>query len=770
VKAQRLFITITIMITLIVIVPSISKAADIVNPKQTYTYEMMVQDIKALHEKYPNLIDYKIIGSSEYKRPIYAVSLGNGTANLFINGSHHAREWITTNLNMYMIEQYAKMYENEQVFGNYNVEDVLDKTKIWFVPMVNPDGVTLQQFGLNKFPVTDHSSLIKMNEGSRNFAKWKANAKGVDLNRQYNAGWATIKSNSPAPRWSHHKGYYPEQASEVKTLVKFTAEIKPEMAVSYHSSGEILYWNYLQSGQRYTRDQTFAKRIGQYTGYRLIYPGYNPSGGGYTDWFISKYKRPAFTPELGRYAGETHVPLSEFDRIWAQNKFIGLYTASESYKLYLARGGTPKPKEVNVNIDGNLIKFDQPALLLGGSTVVPVRGVFEKLGASVEWNQATQTITAKKDSTLILLKIGSKTMTINNEPKALDVAPQTINNRTMIPLRAVSEALGAKVSWDKKANTAYILSPTVDEEEPSIPPDSEEEEVVVPPAQPVADPVTDVSRVITGSSDLDTVVIVKKDEEILGQAKTDKEGRFEVPIPVQKSDTVLTIVSNDKYGNTSEELQITVTYTNTFTDTVNHWSKDDIGYLKDNNVTKGLPDGSFGVDSYISRAESAVLLVRALKLEDIGENIQSIPDVPVSHGYYKEISKIYQHQIMKGNDDGLFNPNGTLTRAEMAVIIVNAFKLSANGTSMFPDVATNHWAYESIKILANHDLAGGYPDGTFRASAPIKRSEFATLLAKALKKFHAELENQTNEPEETIPEETQTSPEENQESQTPAAE
>lgn len=699
--------------------PALSHAADIVNPKETYTYDIMVQDIKALGQKYPDIIQYKIIGSSEYKRPIYAVSLGTGNANVFINGSHHAREWISTTLNMYMLEQYAKMYEGNQTFGSFNVKKVLDETTIWFVPMVNPDGVTLQQFGLSKFPVTDHNSLIKMNEYSHDFKKWKANAKGVDLNRQYNAGWATIKSNRPSPSWSHHKGYYPEQAAETKTMVKFTKEINPEMAVSYHSSGEILYWKFKQSGQQYTRDHNYAKRIGQYTGYSLVYPGLNPSGGGYNDWFTSTYKRPGFTPELGRYAGNTHVPLSEFNRIWSQNQFIGLYTASEGYKLYLARGGKPKYQEVNVKIDGEIVKFEQPALLIDGKTVVPLRGVFEHFGAIVEWEQSTKTITARKGTTIIELTVGSKTMMVNGNSKSLEVAPQMVKNHTMIPLRAVSEAFGAEVSWDAETKTAMITSPAQELDE-------------IAPVQPAVDPITDVTLSVTGSSEVNALIEVKKDGVLIAQGRTNANGRFVVNIQAQTADTLLSITATDLAGNMSEVQTATVTYTNSFTDTINHWAKEDIGFLKDRKVTNGLPDGSFGVEKNISRAEAAAFLVRALKLDLENHPNPNFPDVEVNHDFYSYIAAISATGIMTGDENGLFNPNQTLTRAEMAKILVTAYKLTSQGETTYPDVSHSHWAHEVIGILGSYTLTNGYPDGTFRADAPIKRSEFAALLARVM--------------------------------------
>ncbi|WP_051541417.1 M14 family zinc carboxypeptidase [Caldalkalibacillus mannanilyticus] len=178
----------------------------IVNPKQVYTYEMMTKDIERLAQQYPDLIEVKSIGQTPYGREIWAVKLGNGTPNVFFNGSHHAREWLTTNLLMDMLDQYAQAYKNKQEISGYNVQSILDHGSIWFVPMVNPDGVTLQQSGLKAFPKEDHKKLIAMNNGGSNFARWKANAQGVDLNRQYPAGWDTIRNNVDKPHYMNHKG------------------------------------------------------------------------------------------------------------------------------------------------------------------------------------------------------------------------------------------------------------------------------------------------------------------------------------------------------------------------------------------------------------------------------------------------------------------------------------------------------------------------------------------------------------------------------------
>jgi len=312
-------------------------AKSFVDPTKKYTYTQLGKDIKELQQQYPDLIKYKTIGKSEYGRNIYAVSLGKGSAKVFINGSHHAREWMTTSLNMELIDQYAEAYKGNKKIGGYNVRSLLNSSTLWFVPMVNPDGVTLQQQGLNAFPKSTHSALIKMNNGSKNFKRWKANAKGIDLNRQYNAGWSTIKNSPKSPSYKNYKGKTPESAKEVKAIVSFVNQINPEMAIAYHSSGEILYWNYKQNATNKKRDLVYAKKIGSMTGYSLVYPGPNPSGGGFTDWFTSTKKKPGFTPEIGKYVVETELPLSAFSRVWSQNKAVSLYAAQESIKLKDAR-------------------------------------------------------------------------------------------------------------------------------------------------------------------------------------------------------------------------------------------------------------------------------------------------------------------------------------------------------------------------------------------------------------------------------------------------
>ncbi|MEJ8547237.1 copper amine oxidase N-terminal domain-containing protein [Brevibacillus borstelensis] len=114
-------------------------------------------------------------------------------------------------------------------------------------------------------------------------------------------------------------------------------------------------------------------------------------------------------------------------------------------------------KDIVIFIDGQLQTFQKPPVEIDGRTLVPLRAIFEALGAKVDWDEATQTVTATKDNNTIQLTIGSKVAYKNGKKINLDVPAQLYNgDTTMVPIRFVSEALGAKVGWDAYSNSVVI--------------------------------------------------------------------------------------------------------------------------------------------------------------------------------------------------------------------------------------------------------------------------------------------------------------------------
>lgn len=119
---------------------------------------------------------------------------------------------------------------------------------------------------------------------------------------------------------------------------------------------------------------------------------------------------------------------------------------------------TTSANAIAVNINGSPLQMDVPPTIVDGRTLLPLRAIFEALGAQVQWNAADQTITATKGNITIVLTIGSTTAMKNGSTVILDVPPLIIDDRTLVPARFVSEAMGAQVNWDAANQTVDITT------------------------------------------------------------------------------------------------------------------------------------------------------------------------------------------------------------------------------------------------------------------------------------------------------------------------
>jgi len=114
--------------------------------------------------------------------------------------------------------------------------------------------------------------------------------------------------------------------------------------------------------------------------------------------------------------------------------------------------------QVQTTLDGRTLQFDQPAVMQDGRVMVPLRGIFESLGADVVFDNASRTIKASKGDRVVELALGSREAMINGQMSYLDVPASSIGGRTMVPLRFVSEALGADVRWSPVTRTVALSS------------------------------------------------------------------------------------------------------------------------------------------------------------------------------------------------------------------------------------------------------------------------------------------------------------------------
>ncbi|MDF2872194.1 MAG: uncharacterized protein K0R05_3769 [Anaerocolumna sp.] len=111
---------------------------------------------------------------------------------------------------------------------------------------------------------------------------------------------------------------------------------------------------------------------------------------------------------------------------------------------------------------GKVIKFDIPPVIKDGRTLIPVRALSEAFGATVAWDPVEQKVTISKGTTQIVLNLNSNTAYVNGTEVAIDVAPTTLSNRTIVPLRFITETLGLKVDWDEETDTVEISDDTAE--------------------------------------------------------------------------------------------------------------------------------------------------------------------------------------------------------------------------------------------------------------------------------------------------------------------
>ena len=113
---------------------------------------------------------------------------------------------------------------------------------------------------------------------------------------------------------------------------------------------------------------------------------------------------------------------------------------------------------IRIYTNNKELTLDTNPVIQEGRTLVPLRAIFDSLGAKVDWNAETKTVTGITDTQTVKLTINNKTAYINNKRTTLDVPATIINNRTMVPTRFIAESLGASVVWHNKSRSVLVNS------------------------------------------------------------------------------------------------------------------------------------------------------------------------------------------------------------------------------------------------------------------------------------------------------------------------
>ncbi|MGN0526525.1 MAG: M14 family zinc carboxypeptidase [Acutalibacteraceae bacterium] len=262
----------------------------IITLKTHESYKSLVTDMNTLCNTYPELLELTSAGSSERGRDMLMFKMGNGKKNALVIGAVHAREHITTKYLLRVAEDYCIAYRDSGSYAGYDLKKLFSEYTLYIMPCANPDGLEIMFF--NEI----YDSTVKV----KKLTDYKANAKGVDINRNFPLAWNKIDNGVTAPNECYFKGYEPGDAKETQNLISLCDIMNFEFMLSFHVKGDCIFWADTESTENNASYKAFAKKISNACGFKLNTPSKEPSdyGGGFENWFRHTYQKPGLCIEL----------------------------------------------------------------------------------------------------------------------------------------------------------------------------------------------------------------------------------------------------------------------------------------------------------------------------------------------------------------------------------------------------------------------------------------------------------------------------------------
>lgn len=322
-KAAVLLMTPVLLSNCILMSSVYAADIDTVQMTRMYTYAEMCEDITQLQERYPQLVTTGSIGTTALGRNIPYFTIGNQSSghNILVQSTVHAREYLATQVVMNMAEEYLG-----------SQQELLQNVCFWIVPMGNPDGVEIAQAGSASVSNPATAEFVKQ---TGHTSEWKANAMGVDINRNFDIGWAQLTPRVNGRSFKDYKGDTAVSENETKALVTFASARPYDAFISYHMQGNVIYYDEPgNTPENSARSTQLAQTVANITGYQMrnlnnAISTNEVQQGGFNDWVQLRFNRPGVTIELG-----TSLPpaaQSSVSSIYKKNKDTWAAIA----KLYL---------------------------------------------------------------------------------------------------------------------------------------------------------------------------------------------------------------------------------------------------------------------------------------------------------------------------------------------------------------------------------------------------------------------------------------------------
>lgn len=244
-----------------------------------YTYRKLVKDLHYLEETYSDCVRLTSLATTADHRQVYCLCLGNPDAKqkIIVQAAMHAREWLNAPLLLYMIQQLCLELSGN---GKHSVglRETFSRVCFYLIPMANPDGITISQYGWNGIQdIALRQNVKRIANGKKAYCKrWKANARGIDLNRNFATGFAA--NTLLFENGQEYAGKAPLSEAEAQALHDLVCQVHPCAVINYHETGELIY---------YEKARQPAILLHSLTGYPLCRLADSPNGN-FGDWLSQK--------------------------------------------------------------------------------------------------------------------------------------------------------------------------------------------------------------------------------------------------------------------------------------------------------------------------------------------------------------------------------------------------------------------------------------------------------------------------------------------------
>ncbi|WP_227394342.1 S-layer homology domain-containing protein [Jeotgalibacillus aurantiacus] len=176
--------------------------------------------------------------------------------------------------------------------------------------------------------------------------------------------------------------------------------------------------------------------------------------------------------------------------------------------------------------------------------------------------------------------------------------------------------------------------------------------------------------------------------------------------------------------------------------------KEEISYLSDLKIINGYDNGMFKPRANVTRLQAVQMILREMGVNDLSAPDPGFDDVKKGDYGYDEVAKAVQLGFISGKTDSkgnrIFDRHGSLTRAQMAKVLTEAYELEKEWRYVFRDVSKDHWAKDYVDTLASYAITTGYDDQSFKPNASIQRQHFAVFMARLLNEEFISTTDQKN--------------------------